>query len=126
MLLVGGWGVERSGPNREIISFRSCVAGGTRREIIVHWVVLSNGRFLLRLLLRARWLAWGVVVGACFSVERSMIASFRSSCLQHSFLRVAVRDRPAVNDRLHLFLGRAVNDRQHSFSSYRQYLLRTS
>ena len=52
-----------------------------------------------------------------------MIASFRSSCLQHSFLRVAVRDRPAVNDRLRLFLGTAVNDRQHAFISYRQYLL---
>ena len=46
-----------------------------------------------------------------------MIASFRSPCLQHSFFRVAVRDRPAVNDRLHLFLGTAVNDCQHSFSS---------
>ena len=47
-----------------------------------------------------------------------MIASFRSSCLQHSFLRVAVRDRPAVNDRLHLFLGRAVNDRQVSLTLF--------
>ena len=52
-----------------------------------------------------------------------MIASFRSPCLQHSFFRVAVRDRPAVNDRLHLFLGTAVNDRQHALISYRQYLL---
>ena len=53
-----------------------------------------------------------------FSVERSMIASFRSPCLQHSFFRVAVRDRPAVNDRLHLFLGRAVNDRQVSLTLF--------
>ena len=44
-----------------------------------------------------------------------------ASCLQISFLRVAVRDRQhsfhsAVNDRLHVFLGRAVNDRQLSLT----------
>ena len=35
-----------------------------------------------------------------------------ASCLQLSFLRVAVRDR------LHLFLGRAVNDRQVSLTLF--------
>ena len=50
----------------------------------------------------------------------SLIADrYITSCLQLLCLRVAVRDRQhsfhrAVNDRLHMFLGRAVNDRQLS------------